>query len=74
MKVVNFFWISVRCGYIFRLLRKRSSKRSHFSDFPSKVGRDAVRAFGMGNVVPSFLSEANRVLATAGRSFYVGWL
>ena len=56
------------------LLRKRSSKSSNFSDFPSKVGSDAVSAFGMGNAVPSFLSVANKVLATIGRFFDVGWL
>ena len=42
--------------------------------FKSKVGSDAVSAFGMGNAVPSFLSVANNVLATIGRSFDVGWL
>ena len=56
------------------LLRKRSSNSSNFSDFPSKNGRDAVEVFGMGNVVPSFLSVAKSVLATTGRSFDAGWL
>ena len=56
------------------LLLRRSSKSSTFSDFPSKVGSDAVKAFGIGSAVLSFFSDANRVLATTGRSFGVGWL
>ena len=56
------------------LLRKRSSKNSNFSDFPSNVGSDAVKAFGIGSAVLSFFSDANRVLANTGRSFDVGWL
>ena len=66
------FWGSVRCGYIFMLLRNKSSKSSNKSDFPSKVGSDAVRAFGMGSVVESILSAPNSVLAAAGRSLVAG--
>ena len=50
------------------LLRNKSSKSSSLSDFPSKVGSGAVRAFGMGSVVGSVLSAPNSVLAAAGRS------
>ena len=56
------------------LFLKISSKSSTFSDFPSKVGSDAVRAFGMGSIVMLLLSGANKVRAAAGRSFDGDWL
>ena len=64
----------MRCGYILILFLNRSSKTSNFSDFPSKVGSDAVRAFGIGSVVVLLLSGANKVRAAVGRSFDGGWL
>ena len=48
--------------------------RSNFSDFPSNVPSDAVRAFGIGSVVLSFLSVVNSDLAAMGRSLSGGWL
>ena len=56
------------------LLQQRSSNNSNLTDFPSKVGSDAVSAFGINSVLPSFLSVAKSVLATLGRSFDAGWL
>ena len=51
------------------LLRKTSSNKSKFSNFPSNVGSDAVCAFGIGNVLLSPLSKAKSVLAAVERSF-----
>ena len=64
----------MRCGYILTLLRKRSSKSSNFSDFPSNVGSDAVRAFGISSKELSFYSAPKSVLTTAGRFLDAGWL
>ena len=56
------------------LFRKGSSKGSNISVFPSKVGGEAVSAFGMGNAALSFLSGVKSAVAAVGRSFDAGWL
>ena len=66
------FCISVRCGYILMLLRKRSSSSSNFSVLTSNAGSDAVSAFGMGSVVLSVSCGAKSNLATLGRFWLVG--
>ena len=54
------------------LFRNRSSKRSNFSDLPSKTGSEAGSAFGIGSRLADgnvCCWVANSVLDVEGRSF-----
>ena len=73
MKIVDFLkFCEVRVH--FDVVAEKILEKFNFLVFPSNVGSDAVRAFGIGNAELSLLSAPKSVLATAGRSFHAGWL